>query len=167
MSHSLQTMPKDTKCARCGKDGHWARNCTVQRTSCFKCGQSTHWARDCPSQGVTPAEQSAIQQKLDEMQKRLDAHDKSYEAHLRKTYEKEKEAFAEDSFDEGPISFFPAWEDYKKGHVDPIYMGMEHTYTDRMKEAVRIAKINKLDQDILDKEVELKKLKEAKATGKI
>ncbi|OQO08080.1 hypothetical protein B0A48_06874 [Cryoendolithus antarcticus] len=48
----LQTSPRVTKCARCGTEGHHARECPGPM--CFKCGKQGHIASLCPSKPTQP-----------------------------------------------------------------------------------------------------------------
>ncbi|OQO01637.1 hypothetical protein B0A48_12673 [Cryoendolithus antarcticus] len=48
----LQTSSRVTKCARCGTEGHHARECPGPK--CFKCGKQGHIASLCPSKPTQP-----------------------------------------------------------------------------------------------------------------
>ncbi|XP_022772503.1 uncharacterized protein LOC111315200 [Durio zibethinus] len=63
-SNNTNTLRTGSLCFKCGKDGHWAKDCHVPCSSdspaefggksiksgtCYKCGKPGHWARDCTS----------------------------------------------------------------------------------------------------------------------
>uniref|UniRef100_A0A5B7BKW3 Putative DNA topoisomerase 3-alpha n=1 Tax=Davidia involucrata TaxID=16924 RepID=A0A5B7BKW3_DAVIN len=60
MSNKSCGVRSGSSCFKCGKDGHWAKDCLLPSLhssadlcassgTCYKCGKPGHWAKDCPS----------------------------------------------------------------------------------------------------------------------
>jgi hypothetical protein len=50
----VQKARRSDRCHNCGERGHWAANCTNQRSLriddiCYNCGKCGHWASECPN----------------------------------------------------------------------------------------------------------------------
>ncbi|GMI76243.1 hypothetical protein like AT3G42860 [Hibiscus trionum] len=55
-SNNVYTVRTGSSCFKCGKDGHWAKDCNVPSShtpaksgTCYKCNKPGHWAKDCTS----------------------------------------------------------------------------------------------------------------------
>ncbi|KAL4326209.1 hypothetical protein GQ457_11G004270 [Hibiscus cannabinus] len=55
-SNNAYVVRTGSSCFKCGKDGHWAKDCDVPSShtpaksgTCYKCNKPGHWAKDCTS----------------------------------------------------------------------------------------------------------------------
>lgn len=151
---------KNTSCSRCGQEGHWARNCTVERAPCFKCGEKDHWVRDCPkSAGTKGSEGEAVlRAKLDAMQARIDESDRRFEKDLARKYEKERKEWDSHGVpDEAFGSYgFMSWEEYRARAIGGKVM---EDYYQSVKQAEIDSKKAFIDKQIAQKEKEIAELK--------